>query len=175
MPIAPHFSRTAVTLCALAALVLTGCSGGDSGGPDAGKGKGKGKGSPSATARPEVKAYYSCLEKNDVVLETSEGGEPRVDKDKNNTAAITKAEEKCRDLLPTPASAPVSAKALAAARELSACVREKGFKDYPDPDPATGDVPDSAAAAAKSDPGLVAALEECTPDTGAGDGINEGG
>lgn len=168
MRTAPAVPRAAVALCALAALALTGCSGGDSSASTSGKASAK------ATVGVDETAYYSCLEENGLTLEETDGGQPRVDKDKNDETSITAAEEKCRDLVPVQSAVPVSAEALAAARELSVCVREKGFEEYPDPDPTTGEVPDEAAGAIKSEPGLVAALEECTPDTGAGDGVNEG-
>ncbi|MEU9172091.1 hypothetical protein AB0D34_30575 [Streptomyces sp. NPDC048420] len=169
MRTAPAVPRAAVALCALAALALTGCSGGDSD-------SASGKASSKATVSADIVAYYSCLEKNGLTLETTDAGEPRVDKDKNDESAVPAAERKCKDLLPAPAPAAsaISDKELAAARELSACVREKGIADYPDPNPTTGEVPQDAAAAAKSDPDLLAALQECTPGSGTNDGVSEG-
>lgn len=134
----------------LATLALTGCAGEDE--PSA---------SPSATVSAEEIAYYRCLEKNGLVLETPSPGQLRVDKDKNtDQAAAAEAEEKCRDLQKAIPDAPVSEESLAAAREVSACVRQKGFEDYPDPDPKTGEVDPNAAGVSK-DPGLRAALQEC--------------
>jgi hypothetical protein len=123
----------------------------------------------------DVTAYYSCLKKNGLTLQTTNGGEPRIVKDQNvnDTASVTAAQEKCRDRMPAPSAVPASVEDLTAARELSACVREKGFTEYPDPDPKTGEVPAEAAEAAealKSDPGLVSALLECTSGAGVSKG-----
>ncbi|MFB7936871.1 hypothetical protein [Streptomyces sp. NPDC056049] len=133
MPVRPAASGlAAMALCA--AALLTGCS---SGGSDEAKAA---KPSPANTAE---EGYYRCLEANGVVLEKRDDGQLRVDKDVNKPAAMTAAQVKCQDQLPTAApssTATVPAEFLAKAKELSACLRKNGFPAYPEPDPATGDV-----------------------------------
>ncbi|MFF2779538.1 hypothetical protein ACFVU3_32150 [Streptomyces sp. NPDC058052] len=114
----------AMALCA--AALLTGCSGG----------------APAEAVGTEEEGYYRCLEANGLVLEKRDDGQLRVDKDANELAAMTEAEAKCRDKLPTGAprsTATVPAAFLAKSQKLSACVRENGYPEYPDPDPATGE------------------------------------
>ncbi|MFI6058739.1 hypothetical protein [Streptomyces sp. NPDC051286] len=149
----------------LAALALTGCAGSADGAAEPAA-------SPSETVSAEEIAYYRCLEKNGLVLETPNPGQLRVDKDKNTDEAVAvAAEEKCRDLQKAIPDAPVSEEDLAAAREVSACVREKGFEDYPDPDPKTGEV-DLESAGVSEDPELRAALRDCRPkNAGVGDAV----
>ncbi|UGY92686.1 hypothetical protein [Streptomyces gobiensis] len=159
--------RPALLVCgaALAALALTGCAGSSDGAAEP-------SASPSETVSAEETAYYRCLEKNGLVLETPNPGQLRVDKDKNtDEAAATAAEETCRDFLKAIPDPPVSEERLAAARKVSACVREKGYEDYPDPDPKTGEV-DLEAAGVAEDPELRAALQDCRPTgTGVGDAV----
>ncbi|MEU4092630.1 hypothetical protein [Streptomyces sp. NPDC026673] len=151
-----------VSGAALAALALTGCAGSDE------------SAAPSATASVSAEeiAYYRCLEKNGLVLETPNPGQLRVDKDKNTDEAVAAAaEDTCRDLQKAIPDAAVSEETLELEREVSACVREKGFEDYPDPDPETGAV-DLTAAGVQEDPELRAALQDCRPqDTRAGDPV----
>jgi hypothetical protein len=68
-----------------------------------------------------------------------------------------------------PVSAGVSAGTLEDARELSACIRGKGFTDFRDPDPTTGEFVDESVEAMKTDPALMAAYKECS-----GTGENKG-
>ncbi|MFE2290926.1 hypothetical protein [Streptomyces sp. NPDC059452] len=159
--------RTALLVCGsvLAALALTGCSG-------SADGAGQPSASPSESVSAQEIAYYRCLEKNGLVLETPNPGQLRVDKDKNTDEAVTVAAEKaCQDLQAAIPDTAVSEESLAKARELSSCVREKGFADFPDPDPETGEVDLTVAGVAK-DPKLRAALQECQPkNAGAGDAV----
>ncbi|MET8129169.1 hypothetical protein ABZV67_32695 [Streptomyces sp. NPDC005065] len=149
----------------LAALALTGCAGSVDGAAEP-------SASPSETVSAEEIAYYRCLEQNGLVLEAPNPGQLRVDKDKNTDEAVAMAAaEKCRDLQKAIPDAPVSEESLAAAREVSACVREKGFDDYPDPDPKTGEV-DLEAAGVSEDPELRVALHDCRPtNAGVGDAV----
>ncbi|MFJ5896636.1 hypothetical protein ACIQFZ_14405 [Streptomyces sp. NPDC093064] len=81
------------------------------------------------------------MEKNGLALEARNDGRLRVDKDQNDDASMGSAEAKCVDLLPDVASAaPAPGAFVAKVRKFSACVRENGFSEYPDPDPTTGDV-----------------------------------
>lgn len=149
----------------LTALALTGCSGSadKAAEPSA---------SPSETVSAEEITYYRCLEENGLALHTPNPGQLRVDKDKNTDEAVAlAAQEKCQDLQKAIPDAPVSEDTLEAAREVSACVRKKGFEDYPDPDPKTGEV-DPQAAGVTDDPELRAALQDCRPaDAAVGDAV----
>ncbi|MFR9676308.1 hypothetical protein [Streptomyces sp. TR06-5] len=149
----------------LAAVALAGCSGPTDGTAEASP-------SPSETVSAEEVAYYRCLGDNGLVLETPNPGQIRVDKDANTDKDVAMAaEEECRPLLDAIPDAPVSEEALETARDVSACVREKGFEDYPDPDPSTGEV-DPGAAGVPENPELRAALSDCRPEgTGTGDTV----
>ena len=58
--------------------------------------------------------------------------------------------------------------------EFSACMREKGIKDYPDPDPETGEVRDGAEADHKGDANFVAAAQACGTGSGpAGSAVDD--
>ncbi|MDX3539970.1 hypothetical protein PV721_37785 [Streptomyces sp. MB09-01] len=120
---------TAVAL--LACALVSGCSQGSA--------EAKAVQTPPPSAQ-EV-AYYRCLETNGVPLEKRDDGQLRVDKDKNDAAVEAAAEAKCADRLLSP-QAPRQAPAefVAKAKMVSACIRENGYPDYPDPDPVTADV-----------------------------------
>jgi len=168
----PAVARAAASVLLLS-LAAVGCSQGTQ---DDATGSSTPKTDGSASAAQEQvseadRAYYGCLEDAGLVLQTTGEGQLRLDKDKNSAAAVTEAETKCADLQPAPGEVTVSAEDLAAAQELSDCVQGKGIKDYPDPDPKTGELPitDELAAEIKSDPDILAALAECTPDTAGSD------
>ncbi|MEU7020533.1 hypothetical protein ABZ990_07715 [Streptomyces sp. NPDC046203] len=132
---------------------------------------------PSAGASPDTAAwaaYYDCLGAQGLKLQDKHG-EKHVDKDANTNEAIAAAEKQCAAKMPGPAK-PDSA-SLEAAKKVSACVREKGVTDYPDPDPATGDVPLSGdlATRMKSDPKVIAALKACSPTAVGSGGTVVGG
>ncbi|WP_031084071.1 hypothetical protein [Streptomyces sp. NRRL WC-3549] len=147
----------------LATLALTGCSGSADKAAEPSV-------SPSETVSAQEIAYYRCLEENGLVLEEPNPGQLRVDKDKNTDEAVAaEAEDKCRDLQKAIPDAPVDEESLAAAIEASVCVREKGFEDYPDPDPKTGEV-DLEAAGVSRNQELRAALRDCLPK---GDGVGD--
>ncbi|MEV8210602.1 hypothetical protein [Streptomyces sp. NPDC079189] len=139
-----------------ASLLATGCSGG-------GFSEAKQEKSPPPNA--QERAYYKCLEKNGLTLETRDDSQLRVDKDKNDNASMVSAEAKCADLLPDEASAaPAPSAFVAKVRKFSACVRENGFPEYPDPDPTTGQVDASVDQAEKyQTPEFVVAAKKCSP------------
>ncbi|MER6976958.1 hypothetical protein [Streptomyces carpinensis] len=64
-------------------LLVTGCSG-------SGLSVAKQEKSPPPSA--QERAYYKCLEKNGLTLETRDDGQLRVDKDKNDDASMVSAE-----------------------------------------------------------------------------------
>ncbi|MFF0423174.1 hypothetical protein ACFYUJ_02025 [Streptomyces sp. NPDC004520] len=162
----------------IVALGIGGCSsGGDGATPPA-----PSTATPAASAAPSAtpsagassaaagwSAYYDCLGAQGLKLQGS-GGVRRVDKDANTSEAIGAAEKACRSLLP--GKEPLDPARLAEARKFTACMREKGIADYPDPDPATGDIPVEGGLGArlKSDPKVIAALRECHPTAPAADG-----
>lgn len=144
-------------------LLLAGCSS-EPAGPDAGA---SAQPDPSTSTPPanaaEWTAYYGCLEDEGLVLQKRDDGKSRLNKEVNSDEEIKAAEKKCAALLPDPR--PVADAALQESRELSACMRENGFPDYPDPDPQTGDVELSQEAMEKfkHDPDALAARKKCTP------------
>ncbi|MFJ7270545.1 hypothetical protein ACIQV3_28570 [Streptomyces sp. NPDC099050] len=126
-PAVPGFAAVAL----LASVLVSGCSGGSAEPKDR-------KSPPPAAAEL---AYYRCLESNGVLLEKRDDDQLRVDKDKFDEAVNAAASEKCAPLLPGKESVPPpTAEQLAKVKKFSACIRGKGFPDYPDPNPATGQV-----------------------------------
>lgn len=115
-------------------------------------------------------AYYDCLGTQGLKLQDTGGGQKRVDKDANKPDAIAAAEKACAAKLP--ARGKVDPARLDAARKISACVRKEGVADYPDPDPATGEVALTGALAErmKGDPKVIEALKACSPKGAGGDG-----
>ncbi|MFC9393218.1 hypothetical protein ACFTWS_08655 [Streptomyces sp. NPDC057027] len=115
-------------------------------------------------------AYYDCLGAQGLKLQDTGGGQKRVDKDGNKPDAIAAAERTCAAKLP--ARGQVDPARLEAAKKLSACMRKEGIADYPDPDPATGEVAldGDLGAKMKGDPKVVEALKACSPKGAGGDG-----
>ncbi|MFI6898564.1 hypothetical protein ACIBM4_31060 [Streptomyces sp. NPDC050256] len=141
----------------LFSLVAAGCSGStDSGGtkPHAQSTQGAG----------EV-AYYRCMEDQGIPLDTTEDGSLRIEKGTGSEAVALAAEKKCAPLRPSPpAMVPATKEDMARARELSACLREHGVKDYPDPGP-DGEfgLSDEMAYAMKTNPEYREANRVCDP------------
>lgn len=156
----PAVARAAAALV-LFSLVTAGCSG------SAGSGPAKPSVKPQAKATQaagEV-AYYRCLEGQGIPLDTTEDGALRAEKGKDNNAAFLTAEKKCASLRPTPpAMVPATREDMARARKLSACLREHGVKDFPDPAP-NGDfgLSDEMARAMKTNPDYREANRVCDP------------
>ncbi|MFF5281937.1 hypothetical protein [Streptomyces sp. NPDC013171] len=115
-------------------------------------------------------AYYDCLGAQGLKLQDTGGGQKRVDKDANKPDAIAAAERACAAKLPARGKADPAR--LEAAEKLSACMRKEGVADYPDPDPATGEVALAGALAerVKGDPKVIEALKACSPKGTGGDG-----
>ncbi|MET9518409.1 hypothetical protein [Streptomyces sp. NPDC002994] len=173
----PAVTRTAAALL-LVSLAAVGCSNATQGGtgetPDADRPKAKSptSGAPQAVVSDETRAYFDCLKDNGLTLETTDGGELRVEKGTNSDAKTIAAEKKCVDLRPAPTVSALPKDQLAKARELSACIREKGIKNYPDPDK-NGNVQLSAelAKSLKANPDFPKAEQECQPDSSDGDTV----
>lgn len=126
-PAVPGFAAVAL----LASVLVSGCSGGFTEATDS-------KSPPPD--RAEL-AYYRCLESNGVLLEKRDDDQLRVDKDKFDEAVNAAASETCKHMQPGVQSAqPPTAEQLAKLKAFSVCIRGKGFPDYPDPNPATGQV-----------------------------------
>ncbi|WP_460332413.1 hypothetical protein [Streptomyces sp. O3] len=147
----------------LASVLVTGCSGGGS--SEAKEGK-----SPPPSA--EDQAFYKCMEKNGIILEERDDV-LRVDKDKNDAASQAAAQAKCTHLSAdrdAASVAPAPEAFVAEMKKFSACIRENGFPDYPDPDPKTAEVDlgDDADELYKS-PEFMAAAQKCSPSDPGGD------
>ncbi|MGY5060888.1 hypothetical protein ACWDFR_43735 [Streptomyces sp. 900105755] len=153
--------RTQLLLAALAAGVLSaGCSA---------SGDAQGAAPSASAADAQEVAYYRCLEKQGMALEVTDSGHLRVDKDKAAAAGAAKqqaAEDKCRSKLPGSTQPKASADVVEAARKITACFRENGVPEYPDPDPRTAEIKlsDELAAKVKRDFAEVAA--KCSPADG---------
>lgn len=108
-------------------------------------------------------AYYECLSEQGLVLEDRDDGKYRLDKDQNSDAEIKAGEKQCADLQPE--QQPVSDATLEKARAFSACMRENGVPDFPDPNPTTGDLDVDAEKLKdlKYDAAVQAAKEKCRP------------
>ncbi|MBT2397064.1 hypothetical protein [Streptomyces sp. ISL-100] len=170
----PAVTRTAAALL-LVSLAAVGCSNATQGEPsDSAQPKAKSptSGASQTVVSDEMRAYFDCLKDNGLTLETTDGGEPRVEKGTNSDAATIAAEKKCVDLRSEPTVSALPKDQLAKARELSACIREKGIKNYPDPD-AKGNVQLSAelAKSLKANPDFPKAEQECQPDSSDGDTV----
>lgn len=161
MPPLSAVSRTAAAIV-VSVFLATGCSG-----QDATSAKASSQPSATGTIAPVSsadRAYYGCLEDQGVVMESRDDGQLRVDKDRNKDEALVTAEKQCASLAPDPE--PAAAEDLATAKKFSACMREKGIKDYPDPDPETGEIRYGAEAAHKGDPDFVSAAQACNTGSG---------
>jgi hypothetical protein len=156
-PATPRFAAVAL----FTSVLVTGCSGG-------GSSEAKEEVSPPPSA--EERAYYGCLEENGIALEERDDGRLRVDKDKVEEAPHAAAQAKCANLLPGDApAAPAPAAFVAKTMKFSACVRENGFPEYPDPDPGTGQVDVGAdEESAYTTPEFRAAADMCSSDSGDG-------
>ncbi|WP_326658691.1 hypothetical protein [Streptomyces sp. NBC_00385] len=167
----PAVAGAAASLVLLS-LVTAGCSGS----ARSGEVKSRTTSSPETTQGADEAAYYTCLKGEGIPLETTDGGALRVEKGKGNDAAILTAEKKCVGLLPSPSMVPASKEDMARARELSACLREHGVKDYPDPAP-NGDFPlsNELSYQMKTNPDYREARQICDPRQPGGEDLSAGG
>ncbi|MFJ9338455.1 hypothetical protein ACIRP0_04070 [Streptomyces sp. NPDC101733] len=125
---ARHFAHV-LLLC----VALSGCSG------SAGK-EPESSDSPPPTAQ-EI-AYFDCLGKQGVKIEYTDYGAPREAKSQTPDPAAYQA---CASLTPPPRKPePATPERLAAVRAESTCLRAEGISWYPDPDPVTAQIDDSA-------------------------------
>lgn len=165
----------AAAVLVLLSLVTVGCSG-SAGSANSGQVKSGTTSSPEPTQAAGEIAYYTCLKGEGIPLDTTESGALRVEKGRSNDAAMLTAEKKCAELLPSPSMVPASEEDMARARRLSACLRENGVKDYPDPAP-NGDFPlsNQLAHQMKTNPDYRAAREVCDPRQPGGEDLSAGG
>lgn len=150
MPSPTRVSRSLCTVL-LAAAVLAGCGGTEKDGAGSGSDattKPPASGKPSAASDSD-RAYYGCLEKNGVKIETTPDGELRVVKTGADEATLTKAEAECAGLLPdVPKDTGEAAKADPA---FAACMKAEGFAEYK-----RDDITEDNKAA------LIAAVDKCS-------------
>jgi hypothetical protein len=163
----------ALAAVALLGAALAGCSGGGSTVATAG-GRGTADSGPSPAVDVSARAvqYEQCLSRHGYQLPAPE--------DKDTLPVTTGPSEQAamaacqRYLGGEVESSPMAPEDIARMRQFSACVREHGVPDWPDPDPRTGEITfpsDEAAAAVKRDPHLHDALKVCeqlSPDYGKG-------
>lgn len=185
----PTVGRLTVALLMVAvAFALAGCAAesdeepgvaslGSSESTDAGTGDGSGGEKPSALA------YSQCMREHGLqdFPDPNESGaielqaEPGSELDRENPT-FQAAEEACKDLLPDGAQMPEGAKE--ANIKYSACMRENGVKDFPDPNPDGGLVVGASPGGSldPNNPTFQAAHEACKdllPDGGGPGGTVE--
>ncbi|MFE9769964.1 hypothetical protein ACFYPC_36490 [Streptomyces sp. NPDC005808] len=153
----------------LTALIfgITGCGGGgDDPGVATAQSAGGGVSESGGDVAQQAQKYANCLKDAGVTMTQGADGTLEVDKAKTPQATILQASEKCRTLQPDAVATDVpqiSAEDLEKRRQYAACIREHGVKDYPDPDPRTGEsvLDDELARQLKTDDTFQAALTEC--------------
>ncbi|MCX5405336.1 hypothetical protein OHA37_15750 [Streptomyces sp. NBC_00335] len=170
-------SASAPVLLSLASLMsvvllVSGCSGGE---PDAGGAApsgATGTGTPTATspaptgkdaADPKLAAFFACLKDQGLPMKDTPSGIQVVDPAKADPAKVRAAETACAAKRVQPQA---DAATLAKAKEFTACMRANGARDFPDPDPVTGD--SGVDAGLKTDPKAAAALLKCAEKAPAG-------
>lgn len=121
---------------------------------------------PVSGAAPQdaEQEYAQCLRDAGVTLLQDADGPPQIDKEATPMSTLQAATEECRLLAPVAtAPEPVSAADLEQRRLFSACLRENGVPDYPDPDPQTGeaDLGEELARRLKTDAAFAQAQETC--------------
>ncbi|MFI7388353.1 hypothetical protein [Streptomyces sp. NPDC049813] len=156
-------ARVTRSLCTalLAAALLAGCGGAEKGGADGADGGTTDGAKSAADAKPSAasaadRAYYGCLEKNGVTIETTADGELRVAKTGGDQSVLTKAEAKCADLLPAHDTTADEGDPAKADPAFGACMKAEGFTTYDRSKSGDNDA-------------LVAALKKCSAGKGADD------
>jgi hypothetical protein len=124
-----------------------------------------GSSAPAAAAADDPEqAYGECLQDAGVTMLPDVDGPPQVDKEATPESTLLAATEECRLLAPVAtAPEPVSAADLEQRRLFSACLRDNGVPDYPDPDPQTGEaaLSEELAMRLKGDAAFAQAQEAC--------------
>lgn len=132
-----------------------------------------GDGGTSATptgAGNSAADYAQCLQSQGLVMEqfTAEDGttQSRPDKERNDISKVTTAAEACKDKLPTETGTgdnTLTAEDIENRRKYSACIREKGVPEFPDPDARTGEfvMNDELSRRVKENPAMRTAMEAC--------------
>ncbi|MGI5216061.1 hypothetical protein [Plantactinospora sp. CA-290183] len=117
---------------------------------------------PAADEAERQRQYLACLRSHGVqVADPERGKQVELNEDRPQDKQAAQA---CRQYLPTNANAGKGD--IGALREYSACMREKGLADFPDPDPERGlQLPKTLL----NDPAFKAADQEC------GQGVKSGG
>lgn len=173
--------RRHVVVAVLAAgLFLTGCTG--KGGPQVASAGGQ-RPAPSGSAMPSPAAdeqeralqFQRCMADHGVEVQTStEKGAVEIAASPGQKDKIFAATEACQIYLPGGVkTGPRSAEDIEKLRQHSACIREHGVPEWPDPD-AEGNIrfpDDQQAVEMKKNPKLPAAFEACqalSPDSGKG-------
>ncbi|MFD9307210.1 hypothetical protein ACFWCB_31840 [Streptomyces sp. NPDC060048] len=121
-------------------LLLAGCSGDDdlpSGGAASGVSTPTAK--PSSPGKkdeadPRQAAFFRCMEDQGVPMRDTGSGVRVVDESAADPAKVREAERSCESHRVVP---PVGDEQMAQAVKFTACMRENGFPDFPDPDPRT--------------------------------------
>ncbi|MDX6312829.1 MAG: hypothetical protein QOF84_713 [Streptomyces sp.] len=153
----------------MSALVfgITGCGGGsDDPGVATARTSGGASQSSGADTVQQAQKYANCLKDAGVTMTEGADGTLEVDKDKTAEKTILDASEKCRNLQPAAAAtgAPqLSADDIEKRRQYASCIRQHGVKEYPDPDPQTGEsaIDDDLAQQLKSDSKFPSAVTAC--------------
>jgi len=157
-------SRLLPALVLSALLGLAACSSGG-GSPQVATAAGDRTSADAGGDRAEKsRKWADCMRGEGIVVFETPDGVPTVDQDKTPIDKIAPARAKCRTLEPAATTAPKLAQQdLEKRRAYSACLRQHGFADYPDPDPETGEarLTDELARRLKYDQAFHQATEAC--------------
>ncbi|NUR74043.1 MAG: hypothetical protein HOU81_24790 [Hamadaea sp.] len=161
--------KYAFTAVLVAGLVLTGCKSSGPGVASAGSGAPVVSSSTSAGPSPAADEgeraiqFQQCMRDHGVEVQTEEDkGGVAIQASPGQKQKALAATEACRMYLPGGADKPrMAPEDIERLRQFAQCMRDHGILDWPDPDPETGAVQFTDAAAIKRDPKLPEAMRAC--------------
>jgi len=178
-------TRRGLALGLLITVALAGCESKDNGGGGVATAGGTPTTSSSASTgaasqQEQAVKYTQCLRQHGLDVADPENGKvPVIQQGSESQDKIEAATTACKPLLPTVPSKKLDATELATLREVSKCIREHGFPQFPDPDSDEGGIviDDSDGIDTKS-AAFKAAQQQCgmnQPPPSSGTGGSTGG
>lgn len=176
--------HTTLALLATACLLATGC--GQGSGPKVASAQEGNPAKPTSTASPmpspaadegdRAVQFQQCMAQHGVPVETNEKGGVDIPAPGDKSEALA-ATEACRIYLPGGGErTKPTAEELETLRQITQCIRDKGFPGISDPDPDTGQFtyvgPDGPVdgRTLKNNPQFRTAMEACQPQGSTGGG-----